>query len=851
VELSIEDLVDKWGRLFHEYFKKEIGKAALSGEKSFEMNYWDLDKRDPELAEFFFQHPYNAIYAAEEALKKIDVPIEPQPRLHFRIKGLPETQKIGIRDLRSEHLGKFLAIEGLVKKATEVRPKLEDAAFQCSKCGAIIKVPQEEFMMKEPFECYEDQGGCGRRSSFKLLTEESNFVDFQKIEVQENPEGLKGGAQPQRITIYLEDDLVGNIVPGDRVIINGALKGQQRRIGGMRLREFNIVMDACSIEQQEQAFEEVQITEEDEKKILDFSKDPNLYEKMKKSIAPTIYGMDVEKEALAFQLFGGVPKLMHDGTRIRGDIHVLFVGDPGTAKSQLLRYVAQLAPRSIYTSGKSSSAAGLCVSPDTLISLSNGEIVEIGKFVEKRMFDPVEVQKGIWEQKSNGVKLFTIGNELDLQERELQSIWKLKSPKNLIKVITRTNREITVSKNTPLLVKTGEEAKWIKARELKEGMHVATFDSDQTCIRWDKIRKVKSIESNSNYIYDLTVEKSHNFIANGVLVHNTASAVKDEFGEGRWTLEAGVLVLADLGISCIDEMDKMSQQDRSALHQAMEQQEISIAKAGINATLKARCALLGAANPKLGRFDEYMPIADQINLPPALLSRFDLIFPITDKPNREKDELLASHILRVHKAGELLESGKKAMKALEELEREIKPLFEPEFFRKYIAYAKRNIYPVMTDEALERIKNYYVDVRGSSEEAVPFTPRQLEAFIRIAEASARVRLSDEVTIDDANRSIRIVEYYLKKVGLDIEKGIFDIDVIATGISRSQHDRMRIIIDIIRKICGKSGLAPRDEIIREAEGEGIEPSKAEEAIMKMKRDGLLFEPKTDSYKLTGG
>lgn len=684
--MNIQTLVEKWERLFHDYFKKEIEEVSLSYPeiKSFVMDYRDLDKRDPDLADYFLQHPYNAIYTAEEALKKIDVPVEPQPSLHFRIKNLPETQKIGIRDLRSGHLGKFLAVEGLIKKVTEVRPKLEDAAFRCSKCGAIIKVPQEESMLKEPFECYEDQGGCGRRSSFKLLTDESKFVDLQKIEVQENPEGLRGGAQPQRITIYLEDDLVGNIVPGDRVIINGTLHGKQRRIGRMRLTEFDKVMDACNIEQQEQAFEEVQITDEDEKKILEASDDDELYEKMRKSIAPTIYGMEREKDALVLQLFGGVPKKMPDETRIRGDIHILFVGDPATAKSQLLRYIAQLAPRSIYASGKSSSAAGL-----------------------------------------------------------------------------------------------------------------------------------------------------------------TASAVRsDEFGEGRWTLEAGALVLADLGISCIDEIDKMSTQDRDALHQAMEQQEISIAKAGINATLKSRCALLAAANPKLGRFDEYMPIHEQINMPPALLSRFDLIFSITDKPDRKRDTEMATHILKVHKSGEMRARSETAR----ELE-EIKPPFRPQFLRKYIAYAKRNIHPVLTDDALEEIKNYYVDIRGASEEAIPFTPRQLEAFVRIAEASARVRLSEEITIKDANRAISIVEYYLNKVGVDREKGIFDIDVIATGISHSQHDRMRILIEIIRKMCDESGIASREEIIQKAEKEGIDPSKAEEALKRMKRNGQIYEPKGDGrYKM---
>ena len=681
---SLESLIEKWERFFQEYCKDKIESASLlyPEKKSLVLDYWDIDRHDSELAEHLLERPYKTIYAAEEALKLIETAGE--ALLRFRVRNLPESRKIEIRDLRAVHLGKFISVDGLVKKVTEVRPKLEDAAFQCQKCGAIIKVPQEENILIEPSECYSDQGGCGRKSSFKLLTEESRFIDSQKIELQESPEGLRGGAQPMRLVIYLEDDLVGDIVPGDRITVNGVLRVQARRSGRIKLTEFNKVMDANSIEIKEQAFEEIAISEEDERKIKEISQDPMLYEKIRKSIAPTIYGLEVEKDALALQLFGGVPKLMPDGTRIRGDIHILLVGDPGTAKSQLLRYISQLAPRSIYTSGKSSSAAGL-----------------------------------------------------------------------------------------------------------------------------------------------------------------TASAVRsDEFGEGRWTLEAGALVLADLGIACVDELDKMTPKDRDALHQAMEQQEISIAKAGINATLKSRCALLGAANPKFGRFDEYAPIADQINIPPALLSRFDLIFPLTDKPDKERDEAMASHILEAHKYGEMFEHEKEL-----EIEK-MKPAFDPEFLRKYIAYAKRNIFPILTDEAMEKIKEYYVDMRAKSKETVPFTPRQLEAFIRIAEASARMRLSNVVSAEDAERAIKVVEYYLTKVGMERELQTFNIDIITTGISKTQKDRMRIITDIIREICHETDApAPVEEIIIRAQEEGMDRDTVEKLLSKMRKEGIIFEPKHGKYRLT--
>ncbi len=697
--LKDQSLVAKWQKFFEDQCKSDIETVALEypEKRSLYIDYWDIDQVDPKLADLLINQPYKALHNAEEALKNIDVASENKLQLHFKVTNLPDTSRIIIRKIRANHLGKLAAVEGLVKKRTEVRPKLQVGAFQCHKCGAVIKIVQEEDILKEPSECFEDQGGCGRVSSFKLLTSLSSFIDSQKIEIQESPEGLRGGAQPEKISVFLEDDLVGKIAPGDRVIVNGILHSSQRRRGTFRLTAFDKIMEAISIESQEFAFEEVEVSPEDEKEILKLSKDPELYYKLKQSISPTIYGLDVEKEALILQLFGGLAKHMPDGTRIRGDIHTLFVGDPGTAKSQMLTYMSKLAPRSIYASGKASSAAGL-----------------------------------------------------------------------------------------------------------------------------------------------------------------TAAAVRDEFGEGQWTLEAGALVLADMGVACIDEIDKMDESDRSSIHQAMEQQEISVAKAGINATLKTRCALLAAANPKLGRFDEFLPIHEQINMPPALLSRFDLIFSIIDKPNRTTDTALASHILLSHKAGEVSEQiirFKESTHTKEEqdsLMKNVMPMFSPEFLRKYVAYAKRNIFPVMTNEALEMLKEYYVEFRATSEETVTFTPRQLEAFVRLTEASARMRLSQEATIDDAKRAIYIIDQYLRRVGMDRETGRFDIDIIATGISHTQHDRMRMIMDIIQRLSNESkdGNALRGDIVREAEIEGLESGKVEDALDRLKRNGQIYEPVHSKYKITG-
>jgi replicative DNA helicase Mcm len=215
-----ETLTASWQDFFEDKCKSEIETLATEypDKRSLLIDYWDVDKADPKLAELLIHQPFKTLFNAEEALKLIDVSMEQKLQLHFRVKNIPESQKILIRKIRANRLGSFIAVEGLIKKITEVRPKLEVAAFQCHKCGAVIRMEQDEDILKEPSECYEDQGGCGRVSSFKLSTTLSTFIDSQKIEIQENPEGLRGGAQPERISVYLEDDLVGGVAPGDRVM---------------------------------------------------------------------------------------------------------------------------------------------------------------------------------------------------------------------------------------------------------------------------------------------------------------------------------------------------------------------------------------------------------------------------------------------------------------------------------------------------------------------------------------------------------------------------------------------------------------------------------------------------------
>ena len=691
------ELIDRFEEFYRDYYRNEIGALAQkypNDQKSLFIDWQDLYRFDPDLADDYRTKPDQLQEFAEEALRLYDLPVDVSlGQAHVRVQNLPQSEEI--RAIRHEHHGNLISVQGIVRKATDVRPKVLTAAFECQRCGTLTRIPQAAGDFQEPHECQ----GCERQGPFRLNTDQSEFVDAQKIRVQESPEGLRGGETPQAIDVNIEDDITGKVTAGDHVRVTGVLKLDQRGNDREKSPMFDIYMEGVSVEIEDEQFEEMEITDEDKTEIVELSNEPDLYEKMVGAIAPSIYGYDKEKMAMMIQLFSGVSKSLPDGSRIRGDLHMLLIGDPGTGKSQLLSYIRQIAPRSVYTSGKGSSSAGL-----------------------------------------------------------------------------------------------------------------------------------------------------------------TAAAVRDDFGDGQqWTLEAGALVLADQGIAAVDELDKMSSEDRSAMHEALEQQRISISKAGINATLKSRCSLLGAANPKYGRFDQYEPIGEQIDLEPALISRFDLIFTITDQPDEETDRNLASHIIKTNYAGELhTHRTHNATSNFTEEEvatvtDEVAPTIEPDLLRKYIAYAKRNCFPTMTEEAKSRIEDFYVDLRlkGQDDDApVPVTARKLEALVRLAEASARIRLSDSVEEEDAERAVDIALYCLKQIGIDPETGEFDADVVETGTSKTQRDRIQNIRGIIADIEDEYDEgAPIDVVVERAEEVGIDESKAEHEIEKLKQRGEVYEPRTDHLRTT--
>ncbi len=310
----------------------------------------------------------------------------------------------------------------------------------------------------------------------------------------------------------------------------------------------------------------------------------------------------------------------------------------------------------------------------------------------------------------------------------------------------------------------------------------------------------------------------------------TAAVVKDEFMSG-WSLEAGALVLGNKGICCIDELDKMSSDDRDAMHEALEGQTVTISKANIQATLRSETTVLAAANPKFGRFDPYEIIPKQIELPSTLVNRFDLIFPVRDLPSKEKDEKIAGFMLNLHQSPDFVD-----------------PELDSKLLRKYFAYARQKVFPQLSDGAIDEIKKYYLKMRSSGSEegdlsAIPISARQLEALIRMAEAHARLRLSKEVTKADAKKAIDLMHHCLSQVGLDPETGKIDIDRISTGIPASERSHISTIKEVISELEKKLGKTiPLDDIVEVAKEKGIEEDAIDETIQKLKRAGDIFEPR---------
>lgn len=665
---------------FQEFFKKEkyrqrIAQLAISGKNSLTIDFEELYGFEQALAELLLAKPeeylQHASRGAYEQLRIEDaIYAEKTEKIIVRVVRLLGKEQL--RRLGSKNMSKLVMIEGIVVRATPVRPMVQIAAFKCKRCGTMNMTDQNGQFLRAPSICMSPD--CGRDGPFEFTQEESTFIDSQDLRLQEKPEDLPPGQLPRVLAVKLiGDEIVDLARPGDHVSIVGIVRAFAPSLQGMgKLRTFILQLDANSVEVLGKEPETSPPTPEEEAQIIEISKDPTVHKKIMTSIAPSIFGNEHLKEAVMYLLFGGVSRALPD-VNIRGEINALIIGDPGTAKSQLLQYISRIAPRGLYTSGRGTTAAGL-----------------------------------------------------------------------------------------------------------------------------------------------------------------TAAVVREK--GGSMSLEAGALVLADKGIACIDEMDKMRPEDRVAIHEAMEQHTVSVAKGGIVATLNARTAVLAAANPTLGRYEPNRTVAENISLPVTILSRFDLIFVLRDIPNKESDKKMSKHILEMHRRG------------ISPVEAQV----SAEMLRKYVSYAK-NIKPELGEESLKRLSDFYLAMRSASEtegSPVAITARQLESLVRVAEARARVALRPTVTPEDAEAAISIMKRSLEEVGIDLSNFKVDIDLIMTGRPKSIRDRLGTVLSTIIEMEKVTGMVERDTLVNELETKHKIPrGEIERMLSQLLREGTIYEPREGCLKKT--
>ena len=672
LQFFLKGFMDKTGAY---KYRDTIGQMKTRNQKSIVVDHQDLATYNEEIAKDLTDDPDTILEAFSDALYQTlklehsDYAEKIKEDARVRIGNYP-TQRT-LRTVDAELIGRLVSVAGMVVRSSEVKPLLNMFAYKCPK-GHSGSVELKGFTASKQIHC--DQ--CEEIA--ELDPAKSKFVNFQIVRMQELPEDLPPGQLPHYSDITLTHDLVDNARPGDRIILTGIVRIEQEYENPRtKIQFFRLRIEGNNIEflggrigdKDVRTSERFVITQEDEAQIKRIANNPDVYDRLISSLAPHIYGHEILKESVLLQIIGSSQRELEDGAKIRGDINVLLVGDPGTAKSELLKYAARVAPRGLYTSGRGSTAAGL-----------------------------------------------------------------------------------------------------------------------------------------------------------------TAAVIRDK--SGIMMLEAGAVVLGDQGLVCIDEFDKMKAEDRSALHEVMEQQSCSVAKGGIVATLNARTSILAAANPMLGKYDPYRNITENVNLPIPLLTRFDLVFAVRDEPHRETDANVARHILGIHRTGTYA----------------VAPMLDIDMLGKYLAYAKRFV-PVISQEAEDKIFEYYMQMRNvDSEDMITVTPRQLEALVRLATARARLLLKDTVDVSDAERAIYLFNNMLHTVGVDVRTGKVDLGVLH-GMPQSERSKMQLFFDVFNALSGTEK-NPVDEkaLITELVKSGkFTDEEAKAFITKANRNGTIYEVKSGFYK----
>mmetsp|Transcript_44040 Transcript_44040/g.71698 ORF Transcript_44040/g.71698 Transcript_44040/m.71698 type:complete len:863 (+) Transcript_44040:134-2722(+) len=611
-------------------YKEKVRYLIDKKESRLVVNLNDLREFDRALAERLLRQPLDYLAPFNEALKEFVLSTSPSflkdcPEVDLCVgfEGSFGRNHVSPRLLLSHLLGSLVCVEGIVTKCSLVRPKVVKSVHYCPTTKSFTTreyrdVTSIDGLPTSSVYPTRDSEGNPLETEFGL----SQYKDHQSIAIQEMPERAPPGQLPRSIDVVLDGDLVDRCKPGDRVQLVGVYKALAGRSVGHTNGVFKTIIIANYVKTLSKEILQRTMTDVDIKNIRELAQHSNVMELLAASMAPSISGHAAVKQALLLLLVGGLEKNLANGTHLRGDINMLMVGDPSTAKSQLLRYILNIAPLAINTTGRGSTGVGLTAA-------------------------------------------------------------------------------VTTDKET---------------------------------------------------------------------------------GERR--LEAGAMVLADRGVVCIDEFDKMSDADRVAIHEVMEQQTVTIAKAGVHASLNARCSVVAAANPQYGKYNKNKTVQQNIAMPDSLLSRFDLLFIILDEMDPERDRTIASHVLRMHRYRKPGDEGAPQVAAQvgtndedSDNEDQTAPMYEkynpllygdraqgsrqrPQilsmmFLKKFIQYAKSRCKPSMTDEAAEVIAQAYSDIR-SSDCRMPVTARTLETLIRLSTAHAKCRLSLEISEDDAQSAIEIV-----------------------------------------------------------------------------------------------
>lgn len=585
---------------------------AQRNEQSLEIEIGDVIHSMSMIAAWIVEAPKDMLAILEEVAREVVLVLFPyydtiHQEIYVRILDLPGTEKL--RDLRTAHLNFLIKVSGVVTRRTSVFPQLKLVKVNCPGCGTVIgPFTQQTHQEIKLNACPE----CQHRGPFQVNTEQTVYRNYQKITLQESPGSVPPGRVPRSKEVILVGDLIDRARPGDEVAITGIYTNTPDP--SLNLRDgfpvFRTIIEANHIERRADVVGSKLLTAEDKKAILKLSKNPNIAQILINSIAPSIYGHLQPKTALALALFGGKPKFIKN-SRVRGDINVLLVGDPGTAKSQFLKFCKTTAPRAVYSTGKGASAVGL-----------------------------------------------------------------------------------------------------------------------------------------------------------------TAGVSRDPFTK-EWVLQGGALVLADKGVCLIDEFDKMNEQDRTSIHEAMEQQSISVSKAGIVTSLQARCSVIAAANPIGGRYNAARTFAENVELTDPILQRFDILCVLQDRVDPVDDERLADFVISSHMRSNPIKKvvypdapiDDDAPDVDEEDDSKVRGTAESgltidqDLLQKYILYARTYVQPVMSSDLdTRKVETFYAQLRKASQHtgAVPIAVRHIESLFRMSEAYARMHLRENVCNDDLDMAIRVM-----------------------------------------------------------------------------------------------